>query len=272
MNANHLRHRFGGEAGREGGDRLARRDRSRGPVSPRAGRHQPIRSGSLDRTWASRLLAAAADRLRADFEKGDNLVDYERSANICLWRECHSLRGGRQGVGIGEPALRLQIHRMRKRYAKHIEARSQTVSEPASSRPSWRICWRWWPVKRAAASAADHAVGKAGAIPRPCAPAGHPLKSEGAELAKPRQPCQSGFSETRSPDRDKLLEIGTIRDFGESASVRSGQSLRVRVRSFAFTARRDSRVPVRRLQPSRRRIPRRGLSARAARMGIVHRA
>ena len=86
----------------------------------------------FDRAWAERLLAAATERLREDFAKADNLEDFEHLREyLPLGENATPYAEVARKSGIAEGALRLQIHRMRKRFAKHIEAEiAETVSDP----------------------------------------------------------------------------------------------------------------------------------------------
>lgn len=131
MNANHLRHR---KAEKRGGkavivplDEAGAEERYR---------HEPreITDPALlfDRAWAERLLAAATERLRADFETGDNLDDFRQLREyLPLGENATPYAEAAKTLGIAESALRLQIHRMRKRYARHLEAEiAQTVADP----------------------------------------------------------------------------------------------------------------------------------------------
>lgn len=90
-------------------------------------------SSLFDRAWAKRLLAAATERLRADFEKGDNLDDYEQLKEYLPLAEASTPYGeAARRLGVSEGTLRLQIHRMRKRWARHIDAEiAETVNDPA---------------------------------------------------------------------------------------------------------------------------------------------
>lgn len=86
----------------------------------------------FDRAWAEEVLREAEQMVRAEFARGNNLEDFERlreylphGANAT---PCPELAAS---MGITESALRLQIHRMRKRYAGFIEDQiTQTVSTP----------------------------------------------------------------------------------------------------------------------------------------------
>ena len=86
----------------------------------------------FDRAWAERLLAAATERLREDFAKADNLDDFEHlSEYLPLGENATPYAEVARRSGIAEGALRLQIHRMRKRYGKCIEEEiAQTVRDP----------------------------------------------------------------------------------------------------------------------------------------------
>lgn len=86
----------------------------------------------FDRAWAEEVLREAEQMVRAEFARGDNLEDFERlreflphGDNATPYPELAA------SMGITESALRLQIHRMRKRYARCIEDQiTQTVSTP----------------------------------------------------------------------------------------------------------------------------------------------
>lgn len=135
MNANHLRSRAaekrGGRAVIVSLDETNAEERYR---------HEPADivdpARLFDRAWAGRLLAAATDRLRADFEEGNNLDDFEQLREyLPLGDQATPYAEAARKLGIKEAALRLQIHRMRKRYAKHLEAEiAQTVADPADQK------------------------------------------------------------------------------------------------------------------------------------------
>lgn len=130
MNANHLRHhaaeKRGGKAVVVSLDETGAEERYR---------REPIEitdpARLFDRAWAERLLAAATERLHADFAKGDNLDDFEQLREyLPLGDQATPYATAAKKLGLAEGALRLQIHRMRKRYAKHIEAEiAQTVAD-----------------------------------------------------------------------------------------------------------------------------------------------
>ncbi|MBL9145951.1 MAG: sigma-70 family RNA polymerase sigma factor [Verrucomicrobiaceae bacterium] len=90
----------------------------------------------FDRAWAEEVLLEARRKLREDFARGNNLEDFERlreylphGDNATPYSELAA------SMGISETALRLQIHRMRKRYAGIIEDQiAQTVSTPAEAK------------------------------------------------------------------------------------------------------------------------------------------
>jgi len=86
----------------------------------------------FDRAWAERLLVEATGRLREDFVKADNLAEFEHLCEFLpLGDNATPYAEVSRKSGIAESALRLQIHRMRKRFAKHIEAEiAQTVADP----------------------------------------------------------------------------------------------------------------------------------------------
>ena len=135
MNANHLRHRSTEKRG--GKVVVVSLDETDAEARYR---HEPSDitdpARLFDRAWAERLLAAATERLREDFRKGDNLDDFEQLREyLPLGENATPYADASRKLGISESALRLQIHRMRKRYAKHLEAEiAQTVADPAEQR------------------------------------------------------------------------------------------------------------------------------------------
>ncbi|MBK8092156.1 MAG: sigma-70 family RNA polymerase sigma factor [Verrucomicrobiaceae bacterium] len=86
----------------------------------------------FDRAWAAGILDAAEKKLQADFAKANNLEDYHQLREyLPLGDNATPYADVAEKIGISEGALRLQIHRMRKRYAKCIEEEIlQTVSYP----------------------------------------------------------------------------------------------------------------------------------------------
>jgi len=87
----------------------------------------------FDHAWAHGVLDAAEKKLRADFAKADNLEGYDQLREFLpLGDNATPYATAAKRLGIAEPALRLQIHRMRKRYGKLIEQEiTQTVNDPA---------------------------------------------------------------------------------------------------------------------------------------------
>lgn len=86
----------------------------------------------FERAWAEGVLDAAERKLRADFARADNLDGY---AQICeflpLGDNTTPYAEAARRLGIAEGTLRLQIHRMRKRYGKLVEEEiAQTVNSP----------------------------------------------------------------------------------------------------------------------------------------------
>lgn len=86
----------------------------------------------FDRAWARGVLHAAENRLRNDFIKADNLDDFQQLCEFLpLGHNATLYAQVAEKMGLTESSLRLQIHRMRKRYAKCIEEEiAQTVSSP----------------------------------------------------------------------------------------------------------------------------------------------
>ncbi|MFO1436746.1 MAG: hypothetical protein U1F81_00400 [Verrucomicrobiaceae bacterium] len=86
----------------------------------------------FDRAWAEEVLREAEQMVRADFARGDNLEDFERLREFLpLGDNATPYAELAASMAISESALRLQIHRMRKRYARCIEDQiAETVSTP----------------------------------------------------------------------------------------------------------------------------------------------
>jgi RNA polymerase sigma factor (sigma-70 family) len=84
----------------------------------------------FDRAWAQGVLAAAERKLRDDFAKADNLESYAQLHEFLpLGDNATPYPEVAKKLGIAEGTLRLQIHRMRKRYGKLIEEQiTQTVN------------------------------------------------------------------------------------------------------------------------------------------------
>lgn len=78
------------------------------------------------------MLVDAEQRLREDFVRGNNLEDFERLREyLPLGENATPYPELADSLGITEGAARLQVHRMRKRYARCIEDQiTQTVSAP----------------------------------------------------------------------------------------------------------------------------------------------
>lgn len=85
----------------------------------------------FDQAWARHVLASAESKLRADYEKADNAETFEQLREFLpLGDNATPYADAAKKLGINEATLRLQIHRMRKRYAKLIEAViAETVSD-----------------------------------------------------------------------------------------------------------------------------------------------
>lgn len=87
----------------------------------------------FDRAWAASVLNAAETKLRADYQKADNLEAFEQLREFLpLGENTTPYAEAAKCLQINEATLRLQIHRMRKRYAKLIEAEiAHTVNDTA---------------------------------------------------------------------------------------------------------------------------------------------
>lgn len=97
---------------------------------------EPVDQGDpdllFDRAWASDILVSAETQLRADYVKAENVETFEALREFLpLGDNVTPYAAVARRLGIAEATLRLQIHRMRKRYGKLIEAAiAQTVSSP----------------------------------------------------------------------------------------------------------------------------------------------
>lgn len=75
-----------------------------------------------DRAWAEGVLQSAMENLRAEFVKADDLPLFEQLREFLpLGDNATPYRQVAARVRLSEAAVRLQVHRMRKRYAKMIE-------------------------------------------------------------------------------------------------------------------------------------------------------
>lgn len=84
----------------------------------------------FDRAWAQGVLEAAEKKLRAEFASADNLDGYEQLREFLpLGDNVTPYAAVAKKLGVAEGTLRLQVHRMRKRYGKLIEEEiAQTVN------------------------------------------------------------------------------------------------------------------------------------------------
>ena len=99
--------------------------------------HEPAHEADparlFDRAWAGRMLERAESRLREDYEKAKNAATFDvlrpflpSSTGEASYPEIAAR------LGIREGAVRLQVHRMRKRFAELIDEEiAQTVTNPA---------------------------------------------------------------------------------------------------------------------------------------------
>lgn len=84
----------------------------------------------FDRAWAADVLAGAEAKLRAEYVQADNRETFELLREFLpLGDNVTPYADVARRLGIVEATMRLQIHRMRKRYGKLIEGEiAQTVS------------------------------------------------------------------------------------------------------------------------------------------------
>ena len=86
----------------------------------------------FDQAWARDVLASAETKLRADYLTADNVGTFEHLREFLpLGDNATPYADAAKKLGVTEATLRLQIHRMRKRYGKLVEqAIAHTVSDP----------------------------------------------------------------------------------------------------------------------------------------------
>jgi RNA polymerase sigma-70 factor (ECF subfamily) len=87
----------------------------------------------FDRAWAEGVLKSAEAKLREECARSGDVESFDTlSEFLPLGDNATPYAKVAARLKIAEPTLRLQIHRMRKRYAKLIEGEiAQTVSDPA---------------------------------------------------------------------------------------------------------------------------------------------
>lgn len=90
----------------------------------------------FDHAWAKGVLASATNLLKAEYAKADNLNTFDQLCEFLpLGDHVTPYAAAAKKLGINEPTLRLQIHRMRKRYAALIEqVIAETVSDKATQK------------------------------------------------------------------------------------------------------------------------------------------
>lgn len=90
----------------------------------------------FDKAWASDVLASAESKLRDDYARADNVQTFDELREFLpLGDNATPYTSAAKKLGISEATLRLQIHRMRKRYAKLIEeVIADTVSDEAEAK------------------------------------------------------------------------------------------------------------------------------------------
>lgn len=90
----------------------------------------------FDHAWAMRVLESAEGKLRGECASSDDLDTFESLREFLpLGENATPYRKVAARLKIEEPTLRLQIHRMRKRYRQHVENEiAQTVGDPAAQK------------------------------------------------------------------------------------------------------------------------------------------
>lgn len=86
----------------------------------------------FDRAWAEGVLDSAEQKLRDDFARANNLASYAQLREFLpLGDNATPYAAVAKQLALAEGTLRLQIHRMRKRYGALIEEEiAQTVDSP----------------------------------------------------------------------------------------------------------------------------------------------
>ena len=94
--------------------------------------HLPEPSALFDRAWATDLLSNATDKLRGSFVQGGNAEAFEHlSEFLPLGANSSPYREVARMMSVTEDVVRLQVHRMRKRYRTLIEEEiALTVMDP----------------------------------------------------------------------------------------------------------------------------------------------
>ena len=86
----------------------------------------------FDRAWAGRLLERAESLLRDDYAKAKNLRTFDSIRQFLPSDGEGSYAVISTRLGIRESVVRLQVHRMRKRFAELVDEEiAQTVDDPA---------------------------------------------------------------------------------------------------------------------------------------------
>lgn len=90
----------------------------------------------FDRAWAVSVLQTAEARLRGESEGADDVKTFESLREFLpLGENATPYRKVAAKLKLEESTVRLQIHRMRKRYRKHIEEEiAQTVADAAEQK------------------------------------------------------------------------------------------------------------------------------------------
>ncbi len=90
----------------------------------------------FERAWAEGVLRAAEAKLQAECAAADDVSTFEAlSEFLPLGENAMPYREVARRLKIEEATVRIQIHRMRKRYRQHIEEEiAQTVADPAEQK------------------------------------------------------------------------------------------------------------------------------------------
>lgn len=117
-------------AGKRGGGRIVQMDTAGWDAMEAAG-GAPAPDAAFDRAWALTLLAAVLERLRAEHAAAGRAEWFEALAPCLAGRSEEAPQAEVAArLGVSEPALRVAVHRLRKRYRELLRAEvAETVAD-----------------------------------------------------------------------------------------------------------------------------------------------
>lgn len=94
--------------------------------------HEETPERLFDRRWARTLLQVALDRLQEEMEQAGASERFARLLPFLTGEGDESYRDAAAGLGMSEPAARVQVHRMRRRFQRLLrEEVAETVGDTA---------------------------------------------------------------------------------------------------------------------------------------------